>query len=107
VGTDIDHIYGENNWNLQPRVGAIWDPSRSGRTIVRLAYGVYVNQPTTNVVAGAIANPPLVTPLSYSGPVGFDNASRLRAPPGLLPPRSTRTSPTRPRSRGTRTSSRS
>ena len=85
VGTDIDQIYSENNWNLQPRVGAVWDPSKNGRTIVRLAYGVYVNQPTTNVVAGAIANPPLVTPLSYSGPVGFDTASRLARATGLAP----------------------
>ena len=85
VGTDIDQIYQQNNWNVQPRAGVIWDASKTGRTVIRAAYGVYVNQPTTNVVIGAIANPPLAIPLSYSGPVGFDSASSLARATGLAP----------------------
>lgn len=85
VGTDIDEIYHQNNWNLEPRAGIVWDPSRNGRTVARAAYGIYVNQPTTNVVAGATANPPLVTPLSYSGAVSLDNASSLARAAGLAP----------------------
>jgi hypothetical protein len=85
VGSGVDAIYRQNNWNVQPRVGVAWDASRNGRTVLRLAYGVYANQPTTNVVAGATANPPLVTPLSYSGPVGLAGAAGLARAAGLAP----------------------
>ena len=85
VGTDIDEIYQQNNWNLQPRVGVAWDPSRNGRTVARAGYGLYVNQPTLQVVAGTTANPPLSTPLSYSGPVGFGTAGGLARATGLAP----------------------
>ena len=44
VGTDIDKVY-DNRMNLQPRVGLAWDLSGEGGTVVRAAYGVYINQP--------------------------------------------------------------
>jgi hypothetical protein len=37
--------------NLQPRVGAIWSPSKAGRTVVRGAYAVMVDMPVANVVS--------------------------------------------------------
>jgi hypothetical protein len=80
VGTVYD-----SRLNLQPRVGLAWDLSNDGRTIVRAAYGVYANQPPINMVVGTTTNPPLVTPLSYSGLVGLDNAIDLARATGLAP----------------------
>ncbi|HKO61714.1 MAG TPA: TonB-dependent receptor, partial [Pyrinomonadaceae bacterium] len=50
VGTNIDQIYHQNNNNFQPRVGFAWTPFKSGRTVVRGGYGIYVDQPMTSIV---------------------------------------------------------
>lgn len=84
VGTDMDKVY-DNRLNLQPRVGMAWDPLGEGGAVVRAAYGVYTNQPPINMVLGATTNPPLVTPLSYSGLIGLDNAIDLARATGLAP----------------------
>ncbi len=84
VGTDIDKVY-DNRMNLQPRVGMAWDLSGEGGAVVRAAYGLYTNQPPINMVIGATTNPPLVTPLSYSGLIGLDNAIDLARATGLAP----------------------
>ncbi len=84
VGTHVDEIY-QSNTDLQPRFGIAWDPSGNGGAVVRAAYGVYINQPITNMLVGATANPPLVTPLTYSGPIGLDNAVQLARAAGLAP----------------------
>jgi hypothetical protein len=62
VGTNIDGIYHENNKNFQPRVGLAWSPNGSDKTVVRAAYGIYVDQPMTSVVLGTAGNPPLAIP---------------------------------------------
>jgi hypothetical protein len=56
LGKD-DDIYEQNNKNIQPRVGFAWDPFRSGKTSVRGAYAVLVDQPMTSVVLGTAAKP--------------------------------------------------
>lgn len=85
VGTDLAKIYLENNHNFQPRLGFAWDPFKRGKTVVRAAYAVLVDQPMTSVVTGASANPPLATPLTFTGPVRLDNAINLARPAGLAP----------------------
>ena len=52
VGTDIDEIYHQNNKNFQPRLGFAWDPFNNGKTVVRGAYAILVDQPMTSVVTG-------------------------------------------------------
>ena len=77
VGKDIDQPYHTNFKNFQPRVGFAWDPFKDGKTSVRAAYAIQVEQPLTNVVNQTSSNPPLATPLQFTGTIRFDNAINL------------------------------
>ncbi len=86
-GGPRDKIYGNKN-NYQPRVGVAWDPFKDGRTSVRAAYALLSDQPVTNMVSQTAGNPPLVTPLSFTGPAGsirLDNALTVAQASGLAP----------------------
>jgi Carboxypeptidase regulatory-like domain/TonB dependent receptor len=85
VGTDIDEIYHQNNKNFQPRLGFAWDPWGNGKTSVRGAYAILTDQPLTGVVTPTASNPPLAIPLTFSGPIRFDNALSLAQAAGLAP----------------------
>jgi hypothetical protein len=85
VGTSIDEIYHQNNKNFQPRLGLAWDPFKHGKTVVRGGYAILVDQPLTSVVSGRGANPPLATPLTFTGPIRLDNAINLARMSGLAP----------------------
>ena len=85
VGSGIDEVYHQNKKNLQPRLGFAWDPWGNGKTSVRGAYAILVDQPMTSVVNGASGNPPLAIPLTSSGPIRLDNASSLAQAAGLAP----------------------
>ena len=85
VGSGIDKVYKENNKNLQPRVGIAWDPFGDGKTSVRAAYALLTDQPVTNVVTPLSSNPPLATPLTFTGPVTFTNAVLVAGAAGLAP----------------------
>ena len=80
-----DPIYQQNNRNFQPRLGFSWDPFHDGKTAVRAGYAILVDQPMTSVVTGAAANPPLATPLTYTGTVRLENAIDLARASGLAP----------------------
>ena len=85
VGSGIDKVYKENNKNFQPRVGIAWDPFNDGKTSVRAAYAILTDQPVTNVVTPVTSNPPLATPLTFSGPITFANAVTTAGLAGLAP----------------------
>ena len=85
VGADFDKVYHENNNNIQPRVGFAWLPFSQSRMVVRGAYGIYVDQPMTSIVTGLGGNPPLATPLTFSGTIRLNNAISLAGPAGLAP----------------------
>lgn len=84
VGTDFDKVYHENH-NIQPRVGFAWLPFSHGEIVVRGAYGIYVDQPMTSIVTALGGNPPLATPLTFSGTIRLNNAISLAGPSGLAP----------------------
>src|SRR5262249_41273595 len=85
VGSDLDEVYHQNNKNFQPRVGFAWDPFGDGETSVRAAYAVLTDQPMTSLVSVTAANPPLAIPLTFTGPIRFDNALNLARAAGLAP----------------------
>ena len=84
IGTDLEKVYRENNKNIQPRVGFAWS-ILNDTTVVRGAYGVYVDQPMTSIVTGLSGNPPLAVPLTFSGPIRLDQAVDVAGPAGLAP----------------------
>ncbi|MGH9916169.1 MAG: TonB-dependent receptor domain-containing protein, partial [Pyrinomonadaceae bacterium] len=91
VGTNgLDQIYQTDANNFQPRIGIAWDPFKDGKTSVRAAYAVLVDQPVTNLVAGATTNPPLADPRTIAAsnntpPISLENALTLAQIAGLAP----------------------
>jgi hypothetical protein len=79
-----DKVY-ENKSNFLPRIGVVFDPWDDGRTVFRAAYAITADQPVTNLVTPTAANPPLVTPLTFTGPIRLDNAIDVAGPAGLAP----------------------
>jgi hypothetical protein len=84
IGASRDRIY-QDNHNVQPRLGFAWDPFKDGKTSVRGAYAILADQPVTNMVTGTAANPPLATPLTFTGAIRFDNAQTVARAAGLAP----------------------
>jgi hypothetical protein len=85
VGVDVGSIYQQNNKNFEPRLGVAWTPSVDGRTVVRAAYGVAVDQPATNMVRDTASNPPFAVPLTATGSISLADAVRTTQPIGLSP----------------------
>jgi|KBSSwiStaDraftv2_1062776.scaffolds.fasta_scaffold38536_2 outer membrane receptor protein involved in Fe transport len=85
VGRDIDSPYGTTFSNIQPRLGFAWDPFGNGKTSVRAAYAIMVEQPLTNAVFNTSFNPPLATPLTFTGSIRLDNAINIATAAGLAP----------------------
>jgi hypothetical protein len=54
----------KNGSDFQPRVGVIWNPTGDGKTVVRGAYSIMINQSNTGYFTGETGNPPIVNPRS-------------------------------------------
>jgi hypothetical protein len=85
VGVDLDEIYRQNNRNFEPRLGVAWSPSADGRTVVRAAYGLAVDEPSTTVVRNTTSNPPHAIPLMASGSILVGRALETTRPAALSP----------------------
>jgi hypothetical protein len=79
-----DQVYPNSN-NVEPRVGLIWSPTGTGRTVVRGAYAIAVDQPVTNAVTPLSSNPPLAQPLTFTGNIRLSNAAATATAAGLAP----------------------
>jgi hypothetical protein len=75
--------YNQNALNFEPRVGLAYDVFGTGKTVIRSAYAIFVDQPITGLVGGLVNNPPYALPVtltaSASAPFSFANAYSLAA----------------------------
>ncbi len=79
----FSQVYESDKNNFGPRIGFAWDPFGKNKTVVRAAYGVFFDQPVTNIVTGLGGNPPFRSTFDFDR-VTIDNlrgaAGSERAP---------------------------
>jgi hypothetical protein len=85
------HAYQENDANFEPRIGFAFDPTGTGKTVIRSAYAIFIDQPVEGLVGGLVGNPPFAQPVSFSPTtsipfVSFANAYTLAG--GIVSPSS-------------------
>jgi hypothetical protein len=64
IGTNGFTQVTKNGSDFQPRLGVIWNPKGDGKSVVRAAYAVMVNQSNNGYFTGETGNPPIVSPFS-------------------------------------------
>ena len=73
------YAFNQSALNFEPRAGFAYDVFGTGKTVLRGAYAIFVDQPNSGVVSGLISNPPNSVPVTFSPTatspfVSFENA---------------------------------
>ena len=64
-----DGIYEFKKNSIQPRIGAAWDLSGNGNTVLRSAFGIYYDQPLVGIFEqNSFTMPPIVNNVTFSNP---------------------------------------
>lgn len=61
----FSQAYDSDTNNFGPRIGFAWDPFGRGKTSIRAAYGIFFDQPVTNIVTALGGNPPFRTTVDF------------------------------------------
>ncbi len=81
VGTNgVERPYKRQFTNFGPRFGFAYDPTAQGKMVVRGGFGLYYDEPVTNIVSGLGSNPPFATSVNNTSNVNLANPFNL--PPG-------------------------
>ncbi|MBV9937937.1 MAG: hypothetical protein JO150_05490 [Acidobacteriaceae bacterium] len=78
----MSYAYNQSALNFEPRVGFAWDLRGDGKSVIRSAYAIFVDQPIAGLVTGLVSNPPYSIPVTFSSTpavpyVSFSNAYSL------------------------------
>jgi hypothetical protein len=57
----------KQNYNVEPRVGFVYDIFGAGKSVIRGGYGLLVDQPVEDVISGLTSNPPISKKVSFNG----------------------------------------